>query len=187
MVADAPACCEPTIDYVVSKVARFPFDKFAEAANELGTQMKATGEVMSIGRTFEESLLKAIRSLEIGACHLFKPKFLKMSDAELFKYIAKFPDDHLLAIAQLIRNGVDIRLIYDITKIDMLFLEKICNIVRMEQALKAAPGNAELLLEAKKLGFSDKYLGQLWGRSEKEMVEFRWEKDIRPVYKFIYS
>lgn len=187
MVADAPACCEPTIDYVVSKVARFPFDKFAEAANELGTQMKATGEVMSIGRTFEESLLKAIRSLEIGACHLFKPKFLKMSDAELFKYIAKFPDDHLIAIAQLIRNGVDIRLIYDITKIDMLFLEKICNIVRMEQALKAAPGNAELLLEAKKLGFSDKYVGQLWGRSEKEMVEFRWEKDIRPVYKFIDS
>ena len=187
MVADAPACCEPTIDYIVSKVPRFPFDKFSEATNELGTQMKATGEVMSIGRTFEESLLKAIRSLEIGCSHVWKKKFEGMTDAELMQYIVKFPDDHLLAIAQLIRNGVDIRLIYDTTKIDMLFLEKIVNIVRMENELKENPFDVQLLREAKKLGFSDKYLGQLWGRSEKEMIEFRWQNDIRPVYKFIDS
>ena len=186
-VADAPACCEPAIDYVVSKVARFPFDKFSEATNELGTQMKATGEVMSIGRTMEESLLKAIRSLEIGACHLFKSKFLKMTDEELFKYIVKFPDDHLLAITQLIRNGVDIRLIYDVTKIDMLFLEKICNIVKMERQLEAKPFDASVMREAKRLGFSDKFIGQLWGKTEKEIIEWRWAQEIHPVYKFIDS
>ncbi|MCQ2174178.1 MAG: carbamoyl-phosphate synthase large subunit [Bacteroidales bacterium] len=186
-VADAPACCEPSIDYIVTKVARFPFDKFSEATNELGTQMKATGEVMSIGRNFEESLLKAVRSLEIGACHLHKKKFGQMTDEQLLKYIVKFPDDHLLAITQLIRNGVDIRLIYDVTKIDMLFLEKICNIVRMENALKAAPMDRNLLREAKRMGFSDKFLGQLWGRTEKEMIEFRTSAGILPSYKYIDS
>ncbi len=186
-VADAPACCEPAIDYIVSKVARFPFDKFSEASNELGTQMKATGEVMSIGRTFEESFLKAIRSLEIGVSHIYKKKFENMSDAELFKYIVKFPDDHMLAVAQLIRNGVDTRLIYDCTKIDMLFLDKISNIINMERKLSAAPFDKEVVLEAKKLGFSDKFIGQLWGKSEKEMIEWRWANNIRPVYKFIDS
>ena len=186
-VSDAPACCEPSIDYIVAKVPRFPFDKFSEATNELGTQMKATGEVMSIGRTMEESLLKAIRSLEIGACHLFKQKFLTMSDEELFKYIVKFPDDHLLAITQLIRNGVDIRLIYDVTKIDMLFLEKICNIVRMEKELESKPFDADAMREAKRLGFSDKFIGQLWGKTEKEIIEWRWSREIHPVYKFIDS
>ena len=189
-VSDAPACCEPTIDYVVTKIARFPFDKFSEATNELGTQMKATGEVMSIGRTVEEGLLKAIRSLEIGACHIYKPKFDKMSREELFDYIVKFPDDHLLAIAQLIRMGVDVRLIYDCTKIDMLFLEKIVNIVRMENALKAVsrPEDADaLLLEAKRMGFSDKYIGQLWHKSEHDMILWRRSRNIRPVYKYIDS
>ncbi len=186
-VADAPACCEPAIDYIVCKVPRFPFDKFSEAENVLGTQMKATGEVMSIGRTFEESLLKAVRSLEIGCCHIWKKKFESMTDEELFKYIVKFPDDHLLAVAQLIRNGVENRLIYDCTKIDMLFLDKVSNIVRMEAALKAAPFDAALLREAKRLGFSDRYVGQLWGRSEKEMIEWRREQGILPVYKYIDS
>ena len=186
-VAGAPACCEPSIDYIVSKVARFPFDKFSEASNELGTQMKATGEVMSIGRTFEESFLKAIRSLEIGCCHLWKRKFESMSNDEMLQYIVKFPDDHYLAIAQLIRNGVDIRHIYDRTKIDMLFLEKICNIVRMENALKANPRDKETLYQAKRLGFSDKFIGQLWGMTEKEAIEYRWSLGINPVYKFIDS
>ena len=187
-VANAPACCEPSIDYIVSKIARFPFDKFSEATNELGTQMKATGEVMSIGRTFEESLLKAIRSLEIGASHIYKKKFESLSDKELLQYISKFPDDHLLAIAQLIRNGVDTRIIYDTTKIDMLFLEKICNIVAMERELSASPFDADLMLKAKKLGFSDKFIGQLWGgASEKQIIEWRWSKNINPVYKFIDS
>ena len=186
-VADAPACCEPSIDYIVSKVARFPFDKFSEATNELGTQMKATGEVMSIGRTFEESLLKALSSLEVGVCHIHKKKFESMTDAGIFKYIVKFPDDHIIAIAELIRRGVDPRLIYDRTKIDMLFLEKIRNIVRVEKALKEHPFDNAILLQAKKFGFSDKYIGQLWGKTEKEMIEYRWANNIRPVYKYIDS
>ena len=187
MIAGAPACCEPSIDYVVTKVARFPFDKFSEAINELGTQMKATGEVMSIGRTVEESLLKAIRSLEIGVSHLYKKKFETMSDEELLKYIINFPDDHLLAITQLIRNGIDIRHIYDRTKIDMLFLEKIVNIVRMENLLKASPRDKVLLRQAKRLGFSDNFIGQLWGMSFKDVFNFRKEAGIVPVYKFIDS
>ncbi|MBQ0093117.1 MAG: carbamoyl-phosphate synthase large subunit [Bacteroidales bacterium] len=187
MVAGAPACCEPSIDYVVSKVPRFAFDKFSEAINELGTQMKATGEVMSIGRTIEESLLKAIRSLEIGCSHIYKVKFEKMSDRELFDYIVKFPDDHLLAIAQLIRNGVDVRLIYDCTKIDMLFLEKIVAIVKMEEELKSHVQDPATLYEAKRMGFSDKFIGSLWGKTEKQMIEWRWSRDIHPVYKFIDS
>jgi len=186
-VAGAPACCEPTIDYIVCKVPRFPFDKFSEATNELGTQMKATGEVMSIGRTYEESLLKAIRSLEIGVCHLGKKKFEAMGNEEILDYIVKFPDDHIIAIAQLIRNGVDIRHIYDRTKIDNLFLEKMVNIVRMENRLKEGKFDEALLLDAKKFGFSDKFIGSLWGKSEKEMIEWRWSKGIKPCYKFIDS
>ncbi|MCQ2167017.1 MAG: carbamoyl-phosphate synthase large subunit, partial [Bacteroidales bacterium] len=186
-VADAPACCEPSIDYIVCKVPRFPFDKFSEATNELGTQMKATGEVMSIGRTFEESLLKAIRSLEIGCSHIYKKKFEAMSDADLLQYIVKFPDDHILAIAQLIRNGVDIRHIYDRTKIDMLFLDKIVGIVKMEKAIANAPEDKEILREAKRMGFSDKHIGQLWGKTESEIFRFRTEAGIIPCYKFIDS
>lgn len=187
MIAGAPACCEPTIDYVVAKVARFPFDKFSEASNELGTQMKATGEVMSIGRTVEESLLKAMRSLETGICHLHSRKFDNMDSAAILQYISRPTDDRYLAIAQLIRNGIDIRHIYDRTKIDMLFLEKIVNIVRMEEALKAAPGDKDVLWEAKRMGFSDKFIGQLWGKSESEMIQTRRDLGMKPVYKFIDS
>ena len=186
-VAGAPACCEPSIDYIVAKVPRFPFDKFSEASNELGTQMKATGEVMSIGRNFEESFLKAIRSLEIGCSHIWKKKFEAMTEEQLFDYIVRFPDDHILAIAQLLRNGVDVRLIYDCTKIDMLFLDKLANIIRMEKKLEERKGDVAVLKEAKKMGFSDKFIGQLWGKTEKEMIEFRWANDIRPVYKYIDS
>ena len=186
-VAGAPACCEPSIDYIVAKVPRFPFDKFSEASNELGTQMKATGEVMSIGRNFEESFLKAIRSLEIGCSHIWKKKFEAMTEEQLFDYIVRFPDDHILAIAQLLRNGVDVRLIYDCTKIDMLFLDKLANIIRMEKKLEECKGDVATLKEAKKMGFSDKFIGQLWGKTEKEMIEFRWANDIRPVYKYIDS
>ncbi len=186
-VAGAPACCEPSIDYIVAKVPRFPFDKFSEASNELGTQMKATGEVMSIGRNFEESFLKAIRSLEIGCSHIWKKKFEAMTEEQLFDYIVRFPDDHILAIAQLLRNGVDVRLIYDCTKIDMLFLDKLANIIRMEKKLEECKGDVAVLKDAKKMGFSDKFIGQLWGKTEKEMIEFRWANDIRPVYKYIDS
>ena len=187
-IAEAPACCEPAIDYVVTKVARFPFDKFTEASNELGTQMKATGEVMSIGRTLEESMLKAIRSLENGCCHIHKKKFDDWSMERLLEYISRPTDDRIYAIAQLLRLRIDLARIYDRTKIDMLFLEKIYNIVRMERTIAAAPAlDAPLLLQAKRMGFGDKYLGQLRGMDEISMIRLRESLGIRPVYKMIDS
>ncbi len=188
MIAGAPACCEPAIDYVVAKVARFPFDKFTEASNELGTQMKATGEVMSIGRTLEESILKAMRSLENGCCHIHKKKFDDWSAEQLLDYICRPTDDRIYAIAQLLRLRIDLSRIYDRTKIDLLFLEKIYNIVRLERAIASAPElDADLLLKAKRMGFGDKYLGELRGMGETDMIRFRESLGIRPVYKMIDS
>lgn len=182
-----PASFEPTIDYVVSKIARFPFDKFADASNELGTQMKATGEVMSIGRTMEESLLKAVRSLETGVCHLHNKKFDDMSTDAMLDYIRKATDDRIYALAELLRRGVDAGIIYNRTKIDMFFLDKIKNIVDFEKVLKENPMDAGVLSDAKMMGFSDKFIGRLWGKSEAEIYLFRKEHGIRPVYKMIDS
>ena len=187
MIADRPACFEPALDYVVLKVARFPFDKFSDASNELGTQMKATGEVMSIGRTLEEGLLKAIRSLETGVCHIYHKKFDDWTVAQMLEYIRKGTDDRIYAIAQLIRLGVDLLIIYNHTKIDMLFLEKFKNIVEMEKLVKTNVGDIATLKEAKRMGFSDKYIGQLWDKSEAEMYYLRKAEGIFPVYKIIDS
>ena len=188
MIAGAPACCEPAIDYVVAKVARFPFDKFTEASNELGTQMKATGEVMSIGRTLEESILKAMRSLENGCYHIHKKKFDDWSAEQLLDYICRPTDDRIYASAQLLRLRIDLSRIYDRTKIDLLFLEKIYNIVRLERAIASAPElDADLLLKAKRMGFGDKYLGELRGMGETDMIRLRESLGIRPVYKMIDS
>ena len=187
LIEGTPACCEPAIDYIVTKVARFPFDKFSEASNELGTQMKATGEAMSIGRTIEESLLKALRSLETGVCHLHNKKFDNMSTQDMLTYITRGTDDRIYAIAELLRRGVDRSLIYDRTKIDMLFLEKFCNIIAMERQLAAAKGDKQALYEAKRLGFGDKFIGQLWGMTEIEVFNLRESFDIKPVYKIIDS
>ncbi len=184
-IANTPASFEPTLDYVVTKIARFPFDKFSDASNELGTQMKATGEVMSIGRTIEESLLKAVRSLETGVCHIYHKKFDIFTVEELLNYIRKGTDDRLYAIAQLIRKGIDLLIIYNHTKIDMLFLEKFKNIVEMESVVAANKGDIETLKDAKRMGFSDKYIGQLWGMTESEVFLLRRSKDIFPVYKMI--
>ena len=183
-LATAPAACEPALDYVVAKFPRFPFDKFTAANNKLSTQMKATGEVMSLGRTMEECFLKAVRSLEIGVCHVYMAKFDSYTTAELMSYIAIGTDDRIYAIAELIRRGVDISLICNATKIDMLFLEKIKNIVVMENVLKANH-SLEALCEAKKMGFSDKYIAKLWEISELELYNMRKSNGIMPVYKMI--
>jgi len=185
MLATAPACAEPSLDYVVTKVARFPFDKFSEASNELGTQMKATGEVMSIGRTLEESILKAFRSLETGVCHLHHKKFDEMSIQDMLAYITRSTDDRIYAIAELLRRGVDRSLIYDRTKIDMLFLEKFKRIIRMEEVVRANKANKEVLREAKRMGFGDKFIGQLWGMTEQEVFALREKEGVTPVYKMI--
>ena len=186
-ISNRPACFEPALDYVVLKVARFPYDKFSDASNELGTQMKATGEVMSIGRTIEEGLLKAVRSLETGVCHIYHKKFDDWSVEALLEYIRKGTDDRIYAIAQLIRLGVDLLIIYNHTKIDMLFLEKLKNIVEMEKVVAAAKGDIEVLGEAKKMGFSDKYIGMLWGMTEAEVFLLRKQEGVFPVYKIIDS
>ncbi len=183
-IATTPASFEPSIDYIVTKVARFPFDKFSTASNRLSTQMKATGEVMSIGRTFEESLLKAIRSLEIGVCHIHMKKFDSVSADELMKYIREGTDDRIFAIAELIRKGTDLGLINAATKIDMFFLYKIKNIVEAESLIKKGMSDEDLL-EAKKMGFSDEYIGSKIGKTEEEMFLLRKEKGIMPVYKMI--
>ncbi len=185
MLANAPAAMEPSLDYVVAKVPRFPFDKFTDANNKLSTQMKATGEAMSLGRTLEECMLKAVRSLEIGVCHLYMPKFDDWTADQMLDYIKIGTDDRLYAIAELISRGVDLGQIVDATKIDILFIEKIKNIIDMEEALALAPQNLEILKDAKKMGFSDKYIARLWKCAEIDVYNIRMAHNIVPVYKMI--
>jgi len=187
MLANTPACFEPALDYVVTKMPRFPFDKFTSASNKLGTQMKATGEVMAIGRTFEESLLKAMRSLEIGVNHIYMDKFNSYSVEELIEYIKIGTDDRIYAIAELVYWGTDIGVVCDATQIDMFFLEKIKKIVKFEDEVKAGVGDLELLLEAKRMGFSDRCVARLWEMSELEVFELRRQNNMFPVYKMIDS
>ena len=184
-IANTPASFEPALDYIVTKIARFPFDKFVSASNILGTQMKATGEVMSIGRTFEESLLKAIRSLEIKVCHIHNKKFDQMPTEEMMEYIEDGRDDRIYAIAELIRRNTDLGLINNKTKIDMFFLEKIKNIIKMENKLKPNVNDIEILKQAKKMGFSDKYIAEVWKKTEEEIYLLRKKEKIFPVYKMI--
>lgn len=184
-ISETNANFEPALDYIVAKMPRFPFDKFATAANTLGTQMKATGEVMGIGRTIEECLLKSIRSLEIGVCHLYMDKFDNTPNEELLDYIAKSPDDRIYAIAQLIRNGVSLDDIFEATKITKYFLEVMKNIVDYETVLAENVGNVEILAKAKKMGFSDKFIAKLWNWKEVEVFNLRKEQKMFPVYKMI--
>ena len=184
-IANTPASFEPTLDYVVTKMPRFPFDKFTDANNKLGTQMKATGEVMSIGRTFEESLLKAIRSLEIGVWHLHHKKFDEISVADLLDYIKDGCDDRIYAIAELLRKGIEIDTICKNTQIDRFFIRKLKNIIDEEGALKYSVGNTDELIKAKKMGFSDKEIALLWNKPETEVFKTRKEACIMPVYKMI--
>ena len=186
-LANTPACFEPTLDYVVTKMPRFPFDKFPAAQNQLSTQMKATGEVMSVGRCFEESLLKAVRSLENQKIHLHMEKFdsKHMRVDELLDYIKEGTDDRIYAISQLMWLGVDASLVCDITQIDMFFLDKIKQIVDFEKELEQAPGDLALLKEAKRLGFSDAYIAELWKQKELDVYTLRCKWRIFPVYKMI--
>jgi carbamoyl-phosphate synthase large subunit len=186
-LVNTPACFEPALDYVVTKMPRFPFDKFAEASNTLSTQMKATGEVMSVGRTAEESLLKAIRSLEENKNHIHMAKFDSehMTTDDLLDYIKEGTDDRLYAISQLMWMGVDHSRICDITQIDMFFLDKIKRIVDFEKEMEAAPDDPALLREAKRLGFSDSYVAELWNTTEDEIYQRRLQADLFPDYKMI--
>ena len=185
MLVNTPASFEPALDYVVTKMPRFPFDKFTDANQKLGTQMKATGEVMSVGRTFEESLLKAIRSLETGVIHLYMKEFEKEDKKALMEYIKIGTDDRIFAIAQLLRMGESVSDIREQTCIDPFFLDKMKKIIDMEKELEQCVGNKELLYLAKKAGFSDRAVGWLWNMTETDIYEMRKTHGIFPVYKMI--
>ncbi len=184
-IANTPASFEPTLDYVVSKMPRFPFDKFADANNRLSTQMKATGEVMSIGRNTEESLLKAVRSLEIGVCHLYMEKFTNQSTQELLDYIPLGTDDRIFALVELLRRGVDMGVISNATLIDLFFLDKLRHITELEKIAAANPMDLEVLKHVKMYGFCDKYIAKLWNCTELEVFNFRKSNGVFPVFKMI--
>ena len=184
-LANTPACFEPALDYVVTKMPRFPFDKFPTASNYLSTQMKATGEVMSVGRCWEESLQKAIRSLEDGKDYIRIPRFRQWSDTELLEYSAKGPADRLYALGELLYRGMDPARICDATAISIFFLSKLKNITLFEKELAANPGSLVHLRQAKRLGFSDNCIAGLWNTTEQTVYELRCRENVFPVYKMI--
>ncbi len=182
-IANTTAAKAPVLDYIVAKLPRFPFDKFASASNKLGTQMKATGEVMGIGSCLEECLLKSVRSLEIGANHFYLAKFDGKSEAELLDYITEFKDDNIFAIAQLMRLGVSVEKLHEVTKITAYFLEALERIVAMENTVKANKGSLDVLRDAKKMGFCDAVIAKLWGDTEIGVFNLRRDNGIMPVYR----
>ena len=186
-LANTQASFEPALDYVVTKMPRFPFDKFSDANNCLSTQMKATGETMSVGRTFEESLLKGIRSLEIGVYHLYMEKFDDWSEEDLLSYIAVGTDDRIYAIAQLLRLGTSVGEIVRISQIDAFFIRKMRNIVEMEKQVSKHPMDSSILFAAKKMGFSDRAVARLWHTTQSRVYALRKDRNIRPGYRMIDS
>ncbi|MGL3757304.1 carbamoyl-phosphate synthase (glutamine-hydrolyzing) large subunit [Bacillus velezensis] len=179
------AAFEPALDYVVSKIPRWPFDKFESANRRLGTQMKATGEVMAIGRTLEESLLKAVRSLEADVYHLELKDAEEISDGLLEKRIRKAGDERLFYLAEAFRRGYTVEQLHEFSAIDVFFLHKLCKLVAFETELKAEKGSLAVLQTAKELGFSDKYISREWNMPEQELYQMRKEADIKPVYKMV--
>ena len=179
------ACFEPSLDYVVSKIPRFPFDKFERADRKLGTQMKATGEVMAMGRTYEESLLKAIRSLEYGVHHLGLPNGDSFSLEEIMEKVQAASDERLFFIGEALRRGVSLDQIHDMTKIDRFFLDKMQHIIDLEHELKANPHDLNLLAYAKRYGFSDKIIAHRWQTTEAEVYQLRQEAGITPIFKMV--
>ncbi len=184
-IANTNAAFEPALDYVIAKFPRFPFDKFATAQNTLGTQMKATGEIMGIGSSLEECMLKSVRSLETGAQHFYLPKFTPYTEAELFDYIQEFRDDSIFAVAELMRRGVSVEKLHEITKITAYFLEAIQRIVLKENEIKAKPGDLTVLKEAKKMGFGDWYISKLWDMKEIDVYNLRKANGIFPIYRMV--
>ncbi len=184
-VAGGTAAIEPSLDYIVAKFPRFPFDKFSDAPNTLGTQMKATGEVMGIGSTLEECMLKSVRSLETGVCHFHLAKFDSYTDDELFDYIKEFKDDNVYAIFELLRRGATIEKLHNVTMITELFLESYKKIVDMEKTIKENVNSVEVLKQAKIMGFSDKYISRVWNVKETEVYALRKANKITPVFKMV--
>jgi carbamoyl-phosphate synthase large subunit len=187
------ACFEPTLDYIVTKIPRWPFDKFTAANRKLGTQMKATGEVMAIGRTFEESIQKAIRSLEIGVHRLYLKDAERLDNDTLEQRLQKPDDERIFLIAEAYRRGYTLEQVQDMTKIDWWFLNKLLGLVEYESVLQKSELTPELLLEAKRYGFTDRAIAELrlaGGKAsaltnEADVRAFRLENNIKPVYKMV--
>ena len=183
------ACAEPTIDYVVLKYPRWPFDKFVYADKHIGTKMKATGEIMSIGNNFESAMLKAVRSLEMGMDSLVVPSLEALSDEEIEFRLHEINTERSFVVAEALRRGVSMEHIHDITKIDVWFLKKVLNIVSAEQKLRALPGKEalthDLLLEVKKMGMADKAIARFVGCSEDEIRALRKEMSILPAFRLV--
>ena len=184
-VSGAPAINEPRLDYIVAKFPRFPFDKFTSVPNKLGTQMKATGECMGIGSNLEECILKSVRSLEIGICHLHMVKFDDMQDEAILEYIKEFHDDNAFGIAELLRRGHTTEELHKITAITEYFLQSFKKITDMEATLKNNPKSPTVLKEAKVMGFSDKYIAKLWGTTELDVVDVRKANGIVPNFRMV--
>lgn len=176
---------EPALDYVVCKIPRFPFDKFTKADRVLGTQMKATGEVMAIGRTAEEAFQKAVRSLEIDQKDFYSAEAHAASDEDLEQKLVKAQDDRLFYLAEAFRRDYSMSDVHELTKITFYFLDIVKHIVDMEKTIKAHPDDFATLKEAKKYGFSDHTVANLWHEEEGQVRAFRKSKGLIPVYKMV--
>ena len=179
------ASFEPTLDYCVVKIPRLPFDKFITAKRTLTTQMKATGEVMSICNNFEGALMKAIRSLEQHVDCLRSYDFSALSVEELLEGLKIVDDQRIYVIAEAIRKGISYEQIHDITKIDLWFIDKIAILTEMEHALETQPLTVELLKEAKRIEFPDNVIARLTGKTEEEIKKMRYDNGIKAVYKMV--
>ena len=179
------SCFEPTLDYCVVKIPRWPFDKFVYAKRSLGTQMKATGEVMGIAPTFEAALMKSIRSLEQNVFSLIDHNVQKITNSELEERLHVVDDRRLWVVSEALRRGTPPEKIHDITKIDLWFLDKLLSIIRVEKAFTAQPIDRDLLLKAKDFGFMDKTISELSGKTVEEIRAMENEWDIHPVYKMV--
>ena len=179
------ACFEPTLDYCVVKIPKWPFDKFIYARRSLGTQMKATGEVMGIAPTFESALMKSIRSLEQNVYSLIEPNVLKLTDGELQQRLSVVDDRRLWVVADALRRGISPEKIHDITKIDLWFLDKLTSIIDVEKALASQPIDKALLFRAKDFGFIDRTISELSGKTVEEIRTMENEWNVHPVYKMV--
>lgn len=183
MTEHTSVCFEPSLDYVVIKIPRFPFDKFTTGDRHLGTQMKATGEVMAIGHNIEEALLKGIRSLEIGNGDLYLPYLTKESEADLLERIQNPDDERIFIITELVRRGVTLDTIHAWTQMDYLFLRNIQHIHELEKELRTVGLNKTIIEKVKKYGFSDIQIARVLDKTEIEVYHFRMQEDLLPVYK----
>ncbi|MCG8502864.1 MAG: carbamoyl-phosphate synthase (glutamine-hydrolyzing) large subunit, partial [Firmicutes bacterium] len=182
------ACFEPTLDYVVVKIPKWPFDKFVKAKRTLGTQMKATGEVMAISSSFEGGLMKAIRSLELGIFNIELDELKKLSTEEIRAKMKDIDDERIFVLAEALRRGITVEEINDVTKIDLFFLDKLYRLVRMEKQLQTKTVeqlDKDTFMQAKKMGYTDAVIAGFVGSTKQEVTALRKSLGVYPTYKMV--